>query len=161
MDKKQMGLWIMFYEVQKLIRDGLSYAAIGAALVIDPRTVSKYALMSEETYALFLAGKETRSKILQPYEEFVKCKLQAHPSVKTAQMHDWLKEHYPDFPKVPPKTFYNFVFSLRQKYNIPLQETPREYFVVEELPYGQQAQADFGRYILRSNDNRRKRVHYL
>jgi hypothetical protein len=91
MDKKIMGLWIMFYEVQKLIRDGLSYAAIGAALVLDPRTVSKYALMSEEEYALFLAAKETRTKILHPYEDFVKVKLQAHPSVRTAQMHDWLK----------------------------------------------------------------------
>jgi hypothetical protein len=161
MDKKIMGLWIMFYEVQKLIRDGLSYAAIGSALALDPRTVSKYALMSEEKYALFLAGKETRTKILNPYEDFVKIKLQAHPSVKTAQMHDWLKEHYADFPKVPPKTVYNFVLSLRQKYNIPLQETPREYFIVEELPYGQQAQADFGQYILRSSDNRRKRVHFF
>jgi len=161
MDKKIMGLWIMYYEVQRLLREGLSYAAISAALVLNPRTVRKYAGMTEDTYSFFLAGRATRSKVLDAYEEFVKNKLMAHPSVKTAQMHDWLKEHYPEFPKVPPKTVYNFVFTLRQKYNVPLQQSPREYFVVEELPYGQQAQADFGQYILRTNDNRRKRVCFF
>jgi hypothetical protein len=32
---------------------------------------------------------------------------------------------------------------------------------VEELPYGQQAQVDFGQYILRTNDNQRKRVYFF
>jgi hypothetical protein len=104
MDKKLMGLWIMYYEVQLLLREGLSYAAISGALVLNPRTVRKYAVMTEDGYSCFLASRATRSKVLDTYEEFVKAKLQAHPSVKTAQMHDWLKEHHPDFPKVPPKT---------------------------------------------------------
>jgi hypothetical protein len=50
---------------------------------------------------------------------------------------------------------------LRQKYNIPLEEPGREYFVVQELPYGQQAQADFGQYTLRSTEDRRKRIHFF
>ncbi|MCF1714410.1 hypothetical protein L0U88_07200 [Flavihumibacter sp. RY-1] len=50
---------------------------------------------------------------------------------------------------------------LRQKYAIPLEATPREYFVVAELPYGQQAQADFGQYTLRSAENKRKTVHFF
>ncbi|MBC6491708.1 hypothetical protein BC349_11655 [Flavihumibacter stibioxidans] len=117
--------------------------------------------MSEAAYEAFLIGKETRSRLLGPYEDFVKIKLQAHPSVSAAQMHDWLKEHYPDFPHTPPKTVYNFVMFLRQKYNIPLEATTREYFVVAELPYGQQAQADFGHYTLRSAENKRKTVHFF
>ena len=51
--------------------------------------------------------------------------------------------------------------ALRQKYNIPLEEVSREYFVVQELPYGQQAQADFGHYILRSTEDRRKRIYFF
>jgi hypothetical protein len=37
----------------------------------------------------------------------------------------------------------------------------REYFAVEELPYGQQAQADFGHYTLHGTEERRKRIHFF
>lgn len=156
-----MGNWIMYYEIQRLLRDGFSKSAVSKWLVLNPRTVSKYAAMSDDAYEAFLVGKESRTRLLSPYEDFVKGRLQAHPSVKAAQMHDWLKEHYPDFPGIPPKTVYNFVMSLRQKYNIPLEASVREYFVVAELPYGQQAQADFGHYTLRSAENKRKTIHFF
>jgi len=161
MDKKTIGDWIMYYEVQRLIREGLSFTAIGKAFVIDRRTVKRYARMSEADYAAFLVSKEIRDKLLTPYEPFVRDKLIAHPAVSAAQMHDWLKEYHPDFVHISPKTVYNFVMALRQKYNIPLEEATREYFVVEELPYGQQAQADFGHYILRGTEDRRKRIHFF
>jgi transposase len=117
--------------------------------------------MSEAAYEAFLVSNQTRSRLLSRYEDFVKARLQAHPSVKAAQMHDWLKEHYPHFPFTSPKTVYNFVMSLRQKYNIPLEEPPREYSSRSLLPYGQQAQADFGHYTLRSSENKRKTVHFF
>jgi transposase len=161
MDKKTIGNWIMYHEVQRLIREGLSLASIGKALVMDQRTVKRYSLMSEAEYAFFLESKEIRDKLLTPYESFVRDKLMAHPGVSAAQMHDWLKEYHPDLVHTAAKTVYNFVMSLRQKYNIPLEEADREYFVVEELPYGQQAQADFGHYILRSTEDRRKRIHFF
>jgi transposase len=161
MDKKTMGNWIMYYEIQRLLRDGYSKAAISKTLGLNPRTVSRYASMTEAAYEAFLISKETRTRLLSPYEDFVKSKLQAHPSVSAAQMHDWLKEHYPAFPDTPPKTVYNFVMALRRKYDIPLESAVREYFVVAELPYGQQAQADFGHYTLRSTENRRKTVHFF
>ena len=156
-----MGKWIMYYEIQRLVMEGFSKAAISKMLVLNQRTVSKFASMSEEAYEAFLIGKETRSRFLSPYEDFVKSKLQAHPSVSAAQMHDWLKEHHSDFPTTSPKTVYNFVMHLRQKYGIPLEEVPREYFAVEELPYGLQAQADFGQYTLRNNNNLRKKIHFF
>lgn len=161
MDKKTIGNWIMYYEVQRLIRAGLSFAAVGKALVMDQRTVKRYSRMSEEEYASFLESKEIRDKLLTPYESFVHDKLLAHPAVSAAQMHDWLKEYHPDLAHTSPKTVYNFVMALRQKYNIALEEVSREYFVVQELPYGQQAQADFGHYILRGTEDRRKRIHFF
>ncbi len=161
MDKKTIGDWIMYHEVQRLIREGLSFTAIGKTLVMDRRTVKRYSRMSEAGYASFLESKEIRDKLLTPYESFVHDKLSAHPAVSAAQMHDGLKEYHPDFVHIAPKTVYNFVMALRQKYNIPLEEVGREYFVVEELPYGQQAQADFGHYILRGTEDRRKRIHFF
>jgi len=161
MDKKTIGDWIMYHEVQRLIRDGLSFAAVGKALVLDQRTVKRYAQMNEADYCKFLEGKDVRDKLLSSYGPFVLDKLQAHPGVSAAQMHDWLKEYHPDLVKISPKTVYNFVMGLRQQYNIPLEEVGREYFVVEELPFGQQAQADFGQYMLRSTEDCRKRVHFF
>lgn len=161
MDKKTIGDWIMYHEVQRLIREGLSFTAIGKALAMDRRTVKRYSRMSETDYAFFLEGKGIRDKLLTPYESFVHDKLVAHRGVSAAQMHDWLKEYHPDFVHTAPKTVYNFVMALRQKYNIPLEEVGREYFAVEELPYGQQAQADFGHYILRGTEDCRKRIHFF
>lgn len=161
MDKKTIGDWIMYHEVQQLIREKLRFTAIGKALAIDRRTVKRYTRMSEADYAAFLESKDIRDKLLSPYKSFVRDKLTAHPAVSAAQMHDWLKEYHPDFIPTPPKPVYNFVMAMRRKYNIPLEEMSREYFAVEDLPYGQQAHADFGHYILQGAEDRRKRIHFF
>jgi hypothetical protein len=75
-----------------------------------------------------------RQKLLAPFEGFVKIKLEKYPDTKAAQMHDWLKEHYPGFPEVTPKTVYNFVMWVRQRHNIPIPEPQREYCIVESCP---------------------------
>lgn len=54
MDKKTIGDWIMYYEVQRLHREGLSYLAIANTLVMNRRTVVKYLAMSEADYEVFL-----------------------------------------------------------------------------------------------------------
>jgi len=151
----------MYYEVQRLQKEGLNHSAIATALVMNRRTVAKYSVMSEAEYESFLGKKDSRSKLLSSYEPFVKDRLTAHPAASAAQLNDWLKEHHKDFPHVSARTVYNFVMSIRQKYGIALQESSREYFVVEELPYGLQAQADFGQYILRNTEERRKKVHFF
>ena len=98
---------------------------------------------------------------MDSFESFVKDRLTAHPAASAAQVHDWLKEHHKRFPVISAKTVYNFVMAIRQKYSIALEEPAREYFVVEELPYGLQAQADFGQYILRNTEEKRKKVHFF
>ncbi len=161
MDKKTIGDWIMYYEIQRLQREGLSYRAIAKALVMNRRTVIKYSAMNEAEYEEFLLKKDCRGKLLDSYESFVKDRLASHPAASAAQVNDWLKEHHKGFPYISAKTIYNFVMAIRQKYSIPLEEAAREYFVVEELPYGLQAQADFGQYILRNAEEKRKKVHFF
>ena len=161
MDKKTIGDWIMYHEIQRLQRQGQSCPCIATALGLNRRTVVKYLAMSEAEYEGFLKKKDSRAKLLGFFESFVKDRLTAHPAASSAQVHDWLKEHHRGFPSVSPKTVYNFVMAVRQKYSITLEEPGREYFVVEELPYGLQAQADFGQYILRNADEKRKKVHFF
>lgn len=151
----------MYYEVHRLHTQGLSHSAIAAALAINCRTVVKYAAMSEAAYQAFLLGKDSRTKLLSPYEPFVKDRLTAHPAASAAQVHDWLKEHHKTFPTVSSRTVYNFVMALRHKYGIELQQSARQYFVVQELPYGLQGQADFGQYIMHTTEQKRKKVHFF
>ena len=88
----------MYYEVQRLHREGLSYRSITKALALNRRTVIKYLTLTEAEYETFLNKKDSRGKLLDVYEPFVKTRLQAHPAASAAQVHDWLKEHHPQFP---------------------------------------------------------------
>src|SRR5215210_305699 len=90
MDKKTIGGWIMYYEIQRLQLEGLSHSAIASVLAVNRRTVVKYAAMSEAAYEAFLIKKDARAKLLSAYEPFVKDRLVAHPAASAAQVHDWL-----------------------------------------------------------------------
>ncbi len=76
-------------------------------------------------------------------------------------MHDWLKEHYVDFPKVNPKTVFNFVHWVRDRYNLPVLQQVREYETVPETAYGRQAQVDFGEYTMRTSTDSRIKVFFF
>lgn len=117
--------------------------------------------MSERDFDLFMEKQSDRRKDLVPYEAFVKGRLEQYTDTSAAQMHDWLKEHFPVFPTVSPKTVFNFVAWVRQQYRIPKTSIVREYEVVAELPYGKQAQADFGEYNLRDNQGKRVKVFFF
>lgn len=161
MDKKTIGDWIMYHEIKQLLRQGQSFSSVAQITGIDRRSVKKYASMSEAEYSAFLDNKESRVRLLTAYEAFVKDRLLDAPAASAAQVHDWLKEHHPLLPKTSPKTVYNFVMAIRQKYQIALENPGRDFFIVDQLPYGQQAQADFGQCYLRCKDQVRKKVYFF
>lgn len=161
MTKKDLNNWIMYHEIHRLSRLGFSISKIGRFLVLNRRTVKKYLQMTEEEYEQNLLLLQCRNKILTPYEPFVVEKLTLFPDTSTAQIHDWLKGYHDDFIDASPRTVYNFVMFVRQKYNIPLIPTFREYFPIEELPYGEQVQVDFGEYNMRTLSGKRKKVKFF
>lgn len=161
MTRKNFNYWMMYHEIQRLNRSGWSIRKISEYLVLNFRTVSNYLSMSEDDFFRHLEKQEKRLKKLDRYEEFIKTKLELYPETPSAQMHDWLKEYHKDFREVSPKTVFNFVLHIRQKYNIPQHYEPRNFFPVEELEYGRQAQADFGETSLRTTDGRRKKIYFF
>lgn len=161
MTKQDLNYWMMYHEVHHLKRQGYSLRKISEELVLNFRTVSKYLSMSEDEFFKHLEFQGQRYKKLTPYEEFVKERLGLFPETGAAQMHDWLKEKHPGFPLVCEKTVFNFVLYIRQKYNIPQQYEPRQFFPVEELEYGKQAQVDFGEYTLRTVNGSRKKIYFF
>jgi transposase len=160
MDRKLKD-WIMYHEVKRLLSQGSSQRQVASVLGLHRHTVKKYAAMTEAGFGEFMAEKQNKDKLLDPYEAFVKDRLLKAPAASTAQVLDWLKEHHAGFPKVSIRTVYNFTMQVRQRYQIPLEEAPREFFMVEPLPYGQQAQADFGQYLLVSAEKKRKKVYFF
>lgn len=161
MTKQDLNNWMMYHEIHRLSRLGFKAARIGRYLGVDRRTVEKRLKMDEQEYEQFLLSRQDRPKKLATYEDFVKSKLEVFEDTSAAQMFDWLKEHYDDLPKVSTRTVYNFVMYVRQKHNIPIVTFPRDYFPVEELPFGHQSQVDFGQYTMRHTSGRQKKVWFF
>ena len=160
MTEKDLNQWIMYHEIHNLNRMSFRASRIARFLVMDARTVRKYLKMTEAQYEEHMLRSD-RKKILSPYEDFVASKLQEYPDTSTAQIHDWLKEFHFDLPEVTPRTVFNFVMFIRQKYNIPYEPVPRSFFPVQELAFGYQAQVDFGQYNMRYSNGKRKKVHFF
>lgn len=158
---KLMQNLIMYHEIQRLKRAGFKPASIGRHLVLDPRTVKKYLAMSEEEFIEFKHRQLERRKVLDSYEEYIKSRLEDFPEASAAQIHDWLKEHHSGFIEVSEKTVFNFVLYLRGKHSIPKPFNYRDHAQIEQLPYGRQAQVDFGEYNMGTEDGKRKKVYFF
>lgn len=65
--------------------------------------------MNEREFDQFMEKQSYRKKSLIVFESFIKERLIQYPDTSASQMHDWLKEHFADFPLVSPKTVFNFV----------------------------------------------------
>jgi len=159
--EKFISNWIVYHELHKQQRDGKTPPQIASYVVMDTRTVKKYLSMSEQEYLDYQQKLSNRTQKLAPYEAFVKGRLELCPEASSAQVHDWLKEHYPLFPKTSFKTVYNFVLFVRQKHNLVKVFSSRQYEQVQELPYGEQAQIDFGEYNMSDVEGHRKKVYFL
>lgn len=156
-----MHLLIMYHEIHRLQREGFTSAWIGRELALDRKTVKKYLAMSEQEFLELKHNQLTRKKLLDPYEDYVRTRLEDFPEASAAQVHDWLKEQFDDFANVNEKTVFNFVLSVRNKYGIPKPFSHRDYTQVEELPYGKQAQADFGEFNMRTEYDKQKKVYFF
>jgi transposase len=153
--------WIMYHEIQQRKREGMRPSQIASLLVMDTRTVKKYLAMSEQEYISFQQKLSNRMRKLTSYEDFVKRRIELCPEASSAQVHDWLKEIYPEFKYVSIKTVYNFVLYVRSKYHLLKVFSSREFIQVQELLYGKQAQVDFGEYNMTDADGKRKKVYFF
>ncbi len=161
MTKRGLNNWIMYHELLKFKRLSFINAKIAQHVVLNARAVRKYLNMDEEEYEQYFLGSCQRKKILFDCEDFVAKKLSKFHNTSIALMHDWLKEAHTDFPQISPRIMYNFVMFVHQKHNIPFVRIQRDYFPIEELPYGQQAQVDFGEYNMRLSNGKRKKVRFF
>ena len=152
----------MYNKIRNLFRDGLSQSAISRQTGFDRKTVRKYLSMTEDELEGTLEQIKHRTHKLAPYEEFVRQRIAKYQCCSSAQVEDWLKEIYPDLPLVTPRTVFTFVKWVRLKHDLPRPKAmPRQCEPVEELPYGEQAQVDFGQQNQYDGEGNRVRVYFM
>ena len=159
MNKNDVEKLIMYYEIQKRKRNGDNPTRIARYLGLDYRTVTKYLFMKEEEYIEFLEDQVSRSKILDPYENYIRGRLEECSEASAAQVFDWLKEDFIDLPHVNEKTVFNYTFFVRRKHGIVKPFLHRDFSQVPELPFGKQAQVDFGEYTMGTDQGGRKKIY--
>lgn len=153
----------MYHEIQKLRQlEHFSIQRIADQLSINFRTVKKILGMTGEDYDKFIEKKWAKARHLDPYRDFIVGYLQQYPDTPAAVMQDKLKEQFGSFPKVDPKTVYNYVMMVRRDYGITrVSASERQYSAVADLPPGELAQVDFGEKKLRRSTGEWVKVYFF
>jgi IS30 family transposase len=138
----------MWYKIRELYSKGFNKTQIAFQLGLHRSTVRRYLKMDEDTLTAKLQHRRQYPRILDKYESYVCDILSRYRFLSASQIHDWMKEQYPDLPVVCGKTVYNFVEAVRRKYNLDKEGlSKRVYEKMPDTPYGEYAQMDFGEAV--------------
>lgn len=148
----------MYSEIKRLLQNGFSDRKTATILGVSRNTVKKYRELNLDEY-MILAHSNRKQSLLDQYKGIILEWLQSYPSMSSAQVFDWILEHY-DLD-ISERSVRRYVSSLRGEYNIPRVATPREYEAVEELPMGYQMQLDFGVKNMALSDRKGSRKVYF
>lgn len=158
-----LAIVTMWDKINQLSRESLSQAQIAVALGVSRDTVRHYQRMSESEFRNHLVKEIQRHKRkLEAYDDFILGLLQDAQYLSAAQVHDRLKENYPDFPYVSERTVYNTVQRIRMRHNLPKRmECARAMSKVPDCEYGEKAQVDYGEKWLRTTAGRQIKVYFM
>ena len=153
----------MWYKVKELISKHLNFEQISSIVGLHRQTVSKYAKMSESEFLSSQSYDRKYSHKLDDYSDFVVGELRRWPFLSASQVHDHLRENFPDLPRVSGRTVFNFVVRLRVEHNLPKgsEQSFRPYERQPETPYGEYAQVDFGERWMLTCDGSQKKVYFF
>jgi len=153
----------MWYKVQELTAQGLNKSQIKLETGLDRATIRKYQQMEENVFHDWIKQSRNLPKKLFQYQSYVKEILSKTPYLSAAQVEDRLKEHYENLPDIHSKTVYNFVQSIRKQYNIPkpVEHEQRHFEKLQEPPFGQEAQVDFGETLMQTKQGNRKKICFF
>ena len=142
----------MWYKCNEKKELGLTKAQIARELVLDVKIVPKCLRMSYD---------ELKSS--ESYKRMYIKLLDEHPDLSSSQIHDWLRERYPDLPDVNSKTVYNFVKYVRAKYNIekPVPVSTTAVRKNRRDRFWWYAQVDFGEMWMQNENKRKVKVYFF
>lgn len=129
----------MWDKINELSRQSLSQMQIALQLGISRDTVRRYQRMSAaEVNDRLHKEFQRRRRKLDAYEEFIKNQLQSTQFLSAPQIHDRLKENFPDLPYVCERTVYSMVQRVRDTEDLPkIAEPVRQMAKVPDCEYGE------------------------
>lgn len=149
----------MYSEIKDLQRKGFSIRQTASILKISRNTAKKYRDMTLEEY-METAESIRKLSSLDEYKPIILEWLRDFPSMTSAQVYDWLLEHYN--PDISERSVSRYVKALREEYTIPKTAYPRDYEAMDEFPMGHQIQLDFGvKNMPLANRKGSKKVYFL
>ena len=154
---------VMWNKIKKLSDEGLNMSQISRELDIHRDTVRKYLSMSLSEFLESESCQRHYHYKLETYENFIYQRLEQRPYLSSSQIHDHLKENFPDLPKINRKTVYNYVRFIRSKYKIakPSDNSSRPCEQQPEEPYGMYAQVDFGERYMDVKNGGKIKVYFF
>ncbi|MCK5682694.1 IS21 family transposase [bacterium] len=135
----------MYKKIQNFKKNGLTRAEIVRQTGRDAKTVRKYYDMSPEEYAAYVTETSNREKNFNSFKDEILKVYEANGDrvlIKSA-VYDYLEELFGDLPGTE-RTLCNFIEHLIETEQLVLTKNHRTYTPVEQLPFGQQLQVDFG-----------------
>ena len=153
-----MKRWKMYQKIHIMKNQGFSKRQIARQLEMDFRTVNKYLAMEPEAFHE-CSLRNARQQSLGDYESIIVGWLTQYPEMTSAQVHDWLREHYQVI--VSDRTVRRFVEKTREKYSIiKTSGNTRQYMAMEDPPMGEQMQVDFGEiWVTDARKRSRTKLH--
>ena len=141
----------MYNKIQDLKRQGRSRRSIAKELKIDPKTVRKYYEMTEAAHRQMVADASKRDKLFDPFQdEIIEIyEINDYEELNMCSVYDFLEEKYESLPGTE-KSLRNYIRYLRRIGCLSLFTNERYYQQVEQLPFGQQMQLDFGEHKQRN-----------
>lgn len=136
------------YQLIRKSRDqGLTIHAIAQKLGRDRKTVRKYYRMDQDEFLSRLEAAAERGKVFATYRDEIVEIYSNHPDkpVYSAGIYDYLVEKHGSLPG-SERTLRNYLSYLKMSGALP-RGKGREYKPVSPLPYGKQAQIDFGQEV--------------
>jgi len=148
----------MYSQIKSFQEKGFSIRNTAKSLGISRITVKKYFEMQLDQYR-DIATIIRKQSYLDQYETILLDWIHDYPSITSAQIYDWLLEHYQ--VDVSERSVSRYVRNLRLDHGLPKQAYKRDYEAVEERPMGFQMQADFGvQNMAYSNRKGHKKVYF-
>lgn len=138
----------VYERIKNLKEKGYGKRRAARELKISRETINKYWEMDEEEYAQCVIDSKSRTKILDPYREYIKRQLEEYHEITCPIIYDHLREEYPEL-EVAPRTLRDYVMALREELGLPTGTVIRQYSEVAELPPGMQSQVDMGEKLMR------------
>ena len=156
-EKKMVGIK-MYAKIQELKTKGYKKQRAARELDIDVKTVRKYWEMTEDEYVDYQIETRSRTKMMDPYRDFILDRIEEHPEISSSIIDDNLREKYPSL-EASYRTVRLYICQLRESEGIPRPVKIRQYAEVEELPLGFQAQVDMGMKVITDSYGNRVKVY--